>query len=59
MNNKDTIVSIATPMGTGAISVIRCSGSAVKNIIDIFFKKKLMNLSMSKKQKLKAKNLKA
>ena len=41
MNNRDTIVSIATPMGTGAISVIRCSGNAVKNIIDIFFKKKL------------------
>ena len=41
MNNKDTIVSIATPMGTGAISVIRCSGNAVKNIIKIFFNKNL------------------
>ena len=41
MNNRDTIVSIATPMGTGAISVIRVSGNAVKNIINIFFKKNL------------------
>ncbi len=41
MKNKDTIVSIATPMGTGAISVIRCSGNAVKNIIKIFFNKNL------------------
>ena len=41
MNNKDTIVSIATPMGTGAISVIRCSGDAVRDIINEFFKKNL------------------
>ena len=53
MKNKDTIVSIATPMGTGAISVIRCSGNAVKNIIKIFFNK---NLSPRKSHYL---NLKA
>ena len=41
MNNIDTIVSIATPMGTGAISVIRCSGDNTANIINTFFKKKL------------------
>ena len=41
MNNIDTIVSIATPMGTGAISVIRCSGDSTANIINTFFKKKL------------------
>ena len=41
MNNEDTIVSIATPMGTGAISVIRCSGSNVAEIIQYFFKKEL------------------
>ena len=41
MNNIDTIISIATPMGTGALSVIRCSGTRVSEIIDTFFKKKL------------------
>ena len=40
MNNEDTIISIATPMGTGAISVIRCSGSNVTEIMQYFFKKK-------------------
>ena len=40
MNNEDTIISIATPMGTGAISVIRCSGSNVTEIMQHFFKKK-------------------
>lgn len=40
-NNIDTIVSIATPMGTGAMSVIRCSGINVLKIIDTFFNKKL------------------
>ena len=41
MNNIDTIVSIATPMGTGAMSIIRCSGTSVLKIIDTFFDKKL------------------
>ena len=41
MNNEDTIVSIATPMGTGAISVIRCSGSNVTEIMQYFLKEKL------------------
>jgi tRNA U34 5-carboxymethylaminomethyl modifying GTPase MnmE/TrmE len=41
VNNIDTIISIATPMGTGALSVIRCSGTRVSEIIDTFFKKKL------------------
>ena len=41
MNNEDTIVSIATPMGTGAISVIRCSGSNVTEIIQYFLKEEL------------------
>ena len=41
MNKIETIVSISTPMGTGAISVIRCSGESVSKIINNFFKKKL------------------
>jgi tRNA modification GTPase len=41
VKEKDTIVSIATPMGTGALSIIRCSGDEVSKIIDIFLKKKL------------------
>ena len=41
MNNEDTIVSIATPMGTGAISVIRCSGSNVTEIMQYFLKEEL------------------
>ena len=40
-NNIDTIISIATPMGTGAMSIIRCSGKKVLKIIDIFFNKKM------------------
>ena len=41
MSNKDTIISIATPMGTGAISIIRCSGSNINQIMQFFFKKEL------------------
>ena len=41
MNNIDTIVSIATPMGTGALSIIRCSGNNILGITEEFFKKKL------------------
>ena len=41
MNNIDTIVSIATPMGTGALSIIRCSGNNILDITEEFFKKKL------------------
>ena len=29
MSNLETIVSISTPMGTGALSVIRCTGKSV------------------------------
>ena len=41
MNNLETIVSISTPMGTGALSVIRCSGYSVPVIIKNFFGKEL------------------
>lgn len=41
MNCEDTIVNLATPMGTGAISVIRCSGENVLEISKIFLDKKL------------------
>jgi len=41
VNNIDTIVSIATPMGTGALSIIRCSGNKILDITEEFFKKKL------------------
>ena len=41
MSNKDTIVNLATPIGTGAISVIRCSGEHVLEISKIFLDKKL------------------
>jgi len=41
VNNIDTIVSIATPMGTGALSIIRCSGNNILDITEEFFKKKL------------------
>ena len=41
MNNIDTIVSIATPMGTGALSIIRCSGNNILDITEEFLKKKL------------------
>jgi tRNA modification GTPase len=41
MNCEDTIVNLATPMGTGAISVIRCSGKNVLEISKIFLHKKL------------------
>ena len=41
MSNEDTIISIATPMGTGAISIIRCSGSNINQIMRFFFKKEL------------------
>ena len=41
MSNKDTIVNLATPIGTGAISVIRCSGEHVLDISKIFLDKKL------------------
>jgi len=41
VNNIDTIVSIATPMGMGALSIIRCSGNKILDITEEFFKKKL------------------
>ena len=41
MNCEDIIVNLATPMGTGAISVIRCSGENVLEISKIFLDKKL------------------
>ena len=42
MSNLETIVSISTPMGTGALSVIRCSGKSILTIIKILFGKKLV-----------------
>ena len=42
MCNLETIVSISTPMGTGALSVIRCSGKSVPTIIKNFFGKELV-----------------
>lgn len=36
--NTDTIAAIATPPGSGAISVIRLSGSESLNIVSVFFK---------------------
>jgi len=42
MSNLETIVSISTPMGTGALSVIRCSGKSVPTIIKNFFGKELV-----------------
>ena len=35
--NRDTIVAIATPPGTGAIAIIRISGSKAINIVDEVF----------------------
>ena len=40
MNSGDTIVSLSTPMGLGAISLIRCSGCQTNKIIETFFSKK-------------------
>ena len=42
-SETDTIVAIATPSGTGAISVIRISGSESIKIVDQFFSGKLEN----------------
>ena len=41
MKDLNSIVSLATPIGTGALSIIRCSGKGVKNIIETFFLKSL------------------
>jgi len=41
MKTKDTIVSLASPSGVSAVSVIRCSGPNVQTIIKRFFKKDL------------------
>lgn len=38
MNLSDSIVAISTPSGTGAIAVIRVSGSATKALIQMIFK---------------------
>jgi len=40
VNSGDTIVSLSTPMGLGAISLIRCSGCQTNKIIETFFSKK-------------------
>ena len=57
MKNEETIISLASPMGTGAISIIRCSGNKVGKIIDTFFKKSLSSnranyLNFKKKEKV-------
>jgi len=41
VKDLNSIVSLATPIGTGALSIIRCSGKGVKNIIETFFLKSL------------------
>ena len=41
LNNEDTIVAIATPIGSGAISVIRVSGEKCIEAIDKYFKGKV------------------
>ena len=41
MKDVNSIVSLATPIGTGALSIIRCSGEGVENIIKTFFHKSL------------------
>ena len=38
--NRDTIVAIATPPGTGAIAVIRISGSKAISILNAIFQGK-------------------
>lgn len=38
--SQDTIVAIATPIGAGAIGIIRISGPRAKNILDKIFSKK-------------------
>ena len=57
MKNKDTIVSLASPMGLGAISIIRCSGNKIDKIIASFFEKSLSPnktnyLNFKKKEKI-------
>jgi len=57
VKNEETIISLASPMGTGAISIIRCSGNKVGKIIDTFFKKSLSPnranyLNFKKKEKV-------
>ncbi len=41
MKDANSIVSLATPIGIGALSIIRCSGESVKNVIETFFQKSL------------------
>jgi len=41
VKDVNSIVSLATPIGTGALSIIRCSGEGVENIIKTFFHKSL------------------
>jgi len=41
---EDTIVAIATPLGVGAISIIRVSGKEAFNITNKIFKGKDLNV---------------
>lgn len=44
---EDTIVAIATPLGTGAISIIKISGSEAIEIVSKVFKGKILNKQKS------------
>lgn len=44
IDNNDTITAIATPLGVGAIAVIRISGQLSFKIIDFIFKPKIKNI---------------
>ncbi len=46
--NNDTIVALATPSGSGAISVIRLSGQEAISIVDSCFKSVIQNKSLAK-----------
>ena len=46
--NSDTIVALATPSGSGAISVIRLSGEGAISIVDSCFKSVIQNKSLAK-----------
>jgi len=48
IQNEDTIIALATPAGTGAISVIRVSGSTAINVVDnLFYGKKKLSEAIS------------
>ncbi len=48
MNTKDTICALATPAGTGAIAMIRLSGSGSFSILDRVFRSQKKGFTMAK-----------